>query len=144
MIVWILPLVLTPLVDQGIKHLLRRRLGSRSVPLGPWASLRLVSTRVWLARAGGESQLMVMWMRWVLAAGALAILPSAIPSSGVFVGLLLGGSLSHALETSARGIVSDYICSTWWPAFNLADVAISVGAVGILTHASIAVGAALT
>jgi lipoprotein signal peptidase len=31
-----------------------------------------------------------------------------------------------------RGGVSDYVCLRVWPAFNLADVAITVGAIGVL------------
>ena len=119
------------------------RLGSRSVPLGPLVSLRMVSARVWLARSERPSSLVLMWVLWVLAASALAILAGAIPPSRLFVGLLLGGSLSHALETSWRGKVSDYICSEWWPAFNLADVAITVGGLGVVTHATIALRVAL-
>jgi lipoprotein signal peptidase len=136
-----MPLLLIPLIDQGVKHLLRRKLGSQSVTLGPLVSLRMVSAHVWLARADGQSSLALMWMLWVLAASALLILAGLIPSCGVFVGLLLGGSLSHALETSWRGSVSDYICSGWWPAFNLADVAITIGALGVVIHASIALRA---
>ena len=62
---WFVPLLLMPLIDQGLKHLLRRRLGARSVPLGPFLSLRIVTTRVWLARGGEESGLGLMWMLWV-------------------------------------------------------------------------------
>jgi lipoprotein signal peptidase len=143
MIVWIVPLVLVPLIDQAVKHMLRRRLGARSVPLGPLASLRMVSARVWLARGGAQPNLVLMWTIWALAAGVLVILAGEMPRSAFFVGLLLGGSLSHALETSSRGTVSDYICSKWWPAFNLADVAITIGAVGIVMHASFALRVAL-
>jgi lipoprotein signal peptidase len=49
----------------------------------------------------------------------------------VFVGLLLGGSLSNAMEGSLRGSVTDYVCLRFWPAFNLADVALTAGAVGL-------------
>jgi lipoprotein signal peptidase len=141
--VWFVPLLLMPLIDQGVKHLLRRRLGLRSLALGPSVSLRMVNARVWLTRAEGPPNLARMWILWVLAAGGVAILAGVIPASRLFVGLLLGGSLSHALETSLRGSVSDYICSTWWPAFNLADVAITIGALGVLTHALIALQIAL-
>jgi lipoprotein signal peptidase len=50
----------------------------------------------------------------------------------IFVGLLLGGSLSHAVETSLRDAVSDYVCLRFWPAFNLADLALAAGAIGAL------------
>ena len=57
----------------------------------------------------------------------------------MFVGLLLGGSLSNALESSLRGTVSDYVCLRFWPAFNLADLALAAGAIGILAELLMAV-----
>jgi lipoprotein signal peptidase len=71
-----------------------------------------------------------LWL-WMVSAGALAVASAWLPSSRVFVGLLLGGSLSNALEGSLRGSVTDYVCLRCWPAFNLADVALTVGAMGI-------------
>ena len=35
------------------------------------------------------------------------------------------------------------ICSKWWPAFNLADVAITAGTVGIVLTGTLALRAAL-
>ena len=134
----IVPLLATPLVDQGVKQVLRRWLGARSVRMGPLVSLRMASARVWLTRLDRPSGVLPMWIVWLAAAAALAMLSRVIPASGLFVGLLLGGSLSHALEMSWRGSVSDYICSRWWPAFNLADVAITAGALGFLTQAAFA------
>ncbi len=141
---WAVPLVVIPLIDQGVKLLLRRRLGARSVTIGPLASVRLVDARVWLARGGGQPTVARIWLVWALAASALAVTAIVIPASGVFVGCLLGGSLSHAAETTSRGTVCDYICPRWWPAFNLADVAITSGALGVLTHVSIALRLAWT
>jgi signal peptidase II len=125
-------LFLIPLADQALKLVLRRRLGPRSVPLGPVGGLRMVKTRIWLARRGGRPNLAGMWTMWLLAAGAVALLTAWAPSCGWFAGLLLGGSLSHGLESSVRGSVSDYVCLRFWPAFNLADVAITVGAIGVV------------
>jgi lipoprotein signal peptidase len=45
---------------------------------------------------------------------------------------VLGASLSHAVETSVRGNVTDYICLRVWPAFNLADLALAAGALGLI------------
>jgi hypothetical protein len=125
-------LFLIPLVDQALKLVLRRRLGPRAVPLGPLGDLRMVKTRIWLARRGGRPSLAVMWTLWLLAAGALALLSAWVPWCGWFAGLLLGGSLSHGVESSVRGSVSDYVCLRFWPAFNFADVAITVGAIGVV------------
>ena len=125
-------LFLIPLADQAIKLVLRRRLGPGSVPLGPLGDLRMVKTRIWLARRGGRPNPAVIWTLWLLAAGAVALLSAWAPSCGWFAGLLLGGSLSHGLESLVRGSVSDYVCLRFWPAFNLADVAITVGAIGVV------------
>jgi lipoprotein signal peptidase len=57
------------------------------------------------------------------------------PSYGGFAGLLLGGSLSHLLETTRRGWICDYVCLRFWPAFNLADVALTAGTIGTALNA---------
>jgi signal peptidase II len=45
------------------------------------------------------------------------------------VGLLLGGALGNALDRIRIGAVIDYVKLPNWPAFNLADIAITVGVV---------------
>ena len=116
--------------DLGLKLLLRRFMGPASLPMGPFGNVRMVPGQVWVRRLGGCSNARVMWALWAAAAIALAIVSAAVPSSQVFVGLLLGGSLSNALETSVRGTVTDYICLRFWPAFNFADLALTVGGIG--------------
>ena len=62
-------------------------------------------------------------------------LTTRLPGCGWCAALLLGGSLSHMIETSRRGRVCDYLCLRFWPAFNLADAAISIGTVGFIVQA---------
>jgi lipoprotein signal peptidase len=119
-------------VDLLLKVVLRRAIDDRVVSLGWLGSLRLVAAPVWLARVSGERHVGALWFLWGVAAGILLIFASWIPLSHVFAGLLLGGSLSNALESTWRGRVSDYVCLTFWPAFNLADLAIIAGAVGLV------------
>ncbi|BBY79522.1 hypothetical protein MPUL_06800 [Mycolicibacterium pulveris] len=78
---------------------------------------------------------------WAVSAAALMAAAAALPSSAVFVGLLLGGSLSNVIESSLRGSVTDFVCLRFWPAFNVADVALAAGAVGIGFELVRAVGA---
>jgi len=61
-------------------------------------------------------------------------LASRLPGSEWCAALLLGGSLSHVIETSRRGRVCDYVCLRFWPAFNLADAAITIGTVGFIVQ----------
>lgn len=47
----------------------------------------------------------------------------------VAVGLILGGAVGNLADRATNGSVVDMIHLTWWPTFNLADVAICVGVV---------------
>jgi len=87
-----------------------------------------------LANAGG-------WQRWFFLAIAVAVsawiavmLAKPRPvSEALSFGLILGGALGNGLDRATRGHVIDYLdfhVRGWhWPAFNIADVAITTGAV---------------
>jgi lipoprotein signal peptidase len=127
-------LLLVPVLDQALKLLVLRRLAPASLPLGPLGKLRVVRSRTWLARAGFCPNLAMVWTLWVFAAASLAVLTGLFPPCAWFAGALLGGSLSHALETSLRGCIIDYVRLRFWPAFNLGDLAITVGALGVVVQ----------
>lgn len=89
-----------------------------------------------LSDAGG-------WQRWffvVLALAASAVilfwlrmLPARNRWLGGALALVLGGALGNLWDRLAHGYVIDFIDAYYrdwhWPAFNLADAAISVGAI---------------
>ena len=55
-------------------------------------------------------------------------------STGVALGLILGGALGNLIDRISGGIgldgpVTDFIDMRWWPVFNLADSAIVIGAI---------------
>jgi signal peptidase II len=129
---WIAAFLVIPLADQAIKALLRQRLGDRVVSLGPLGSLRVIDAPIWWARGGLRPTPVMLWIAWLAGAGALVALATRLPGSEWCAALLLGGSLSHMIETSRRGRVCDYLCLRFWPAFNLADAAISIGTVGFI------------
>jgi signal peptidase II len=47
-------------------------------------------------------------------------------------GLLLGGALGNLLDRLLHGAVTDFLKLPLWPAFNLADVAITFGVLALL------------
>ncbi len=49
------------------------------------------------------------------------------PGMWVAVGLLAGGALGNLVDRVRAGVVTDYIHLPHWPAFNLADIAVTVG-----------------
>jgi signal peptidase II len=68
----------------------------------------------------------------VLALCAIAIALAGLVARNDVVaagaGLLVGGSLGNLIDRLSHGAVTDFIDFTRWPAFNLADIAITVGA----------------
>ncbi len=87
--------------------------------LPPWL-LAVVALGVTLA--------LVIWLRRV----ETRLLAAAI-------GLVIGGALGNVIDRFRLGAVADYLDFHWsgyhWPAFNLADSAISVGVVLLLLDA---------
>jgi signal peptidase II len=69
----------------------------------------------------------------VLAAGAFALLLAYFLASsdrdGLWlpVGLLAGGALGNLIDRIADGAVTDFIDPPNWPAFNVADIEITLG-----------------
>lgn len=52
--------------------------------------------------------------------------------SWIPVGLLMGGALGNVIDRIAHGAVTDFLKLPAWPAFNVADVAITFGVVALL------------
>jgi hypothetical protein len=126
-------MVLTVVIaDQAIKLMLRRFVGSGTFALGRCGSVRVVPGRIWLRRLARPCSGWTMWCVWLAAAAALAAVSASAPFNTLFVGLLLGSSFSHAVESSLRGSITDYICLRNGATFNLADLALAAGAIGIL------------
>ncbi len=48
------------------------------------------------------------------------------------VALFMGGTAGNLIDRLIRGYVIDFIDLTYWPAFNVADLAISLGIVGMV------------
>jgi signal peptidase II len=115
--------------------MLRRALADRRFGLWSLGCLQLSSATIWLARSRQSPRISALCALWLLTACALTVLTAFVPASAWFAGLALGGALSHVIETWVRGCVTDFICPTFWPAFNLADAAIVAGGFGIAATA---------
>lgn len=78
------------------------------------------------------------WMVAAVVTVALAALlayfafNAAMPALWLPVGLVLGGALGNLADRARIEAVIDFIDPSFWPAFNLADVAIVVGVLGVL------------
>jgi signal peptidase II len=67
----------------------------------------------------------------VLARVALRVLPAGGPLGKVAIGLIFGGAVGNLIDRARFGAVVDFVDVHWrgwhWPAFNVADSAITVG-----------------
>ena len=85
------------------------------------------------------------WQRWLFSAIALAVIVVALrllwkhsrqTLFALSLTLILSGALGNLIDRSLWGYVIDFLdfyLGTWhWPAFNLADTAICLGAAGII------------
>lgn len=74
----------------------------------------------------------------LLTAGALALLVAYFathatrPYAWLATGLLLGGALGNVIDRVRDKAVTDFIDLPLWPAFNLADVSITLGIIALL------------
>jgi signal peptidase II len=67
----------------------------------------------------------------VLARVALRVLPAGGPTGRLAIGLIFGGAVGNLIDRARFGAVIDFVDVYWrgwhWPAFNVADSAITVG-----------------
>ncbi len=50
----------------------------------------------------------------------------------IFFGLVFGGALGNAVDRFFRGFVVDFISVGTFPIFNIADIAVTLGVIGLL------------
>ena len=121
--------------DQATKTLVRQNvdLGSRD---GVFPGVELVHVRnrgvaFGLFTDGGALLVIV----GIVAVSALLIFfatHSRRPLVWLPTGLLLGGAAGNLIDRVDRGYVTDFIDLPAWPAFNLADVCITLGVLSLL------------
>lgn len=128
------------ILDQWTKQLAESRLTwGESVQVTSWFDFTLAyntgAAFSFLSDAGG-------WQRWFFAIVALGVsafiavwmwrLPKEQRLLGFGLALILGGAIGNLYDRLALGHVIDFISvhyqSYYWPAFNIADSAICVGA----------------
>lgn len=124
------------LVDQLVKALVRGSLeaGERRDVLGD--ALRVVHVEndgVAFGRLSGSPVLVALIVAVALVA-LVVYVGTHLDVRGIWLptGMLLGGAIGNVVDRVARGSVTDYIKASHWPAFNAADVSITLGVVLLL------------
>lgn len=118
------------LADQLAKAAIEARLvpGEQVDVLGPLGLTLSHNRGVAFGLAGGAGAPLIVLT--VVALGVVAYLFARDPTRpGMWVatGLLAGGAIGNLVDRVRAGEVTDFVDLSPWPAFNLADVAITLG-----------------
>lgn len=137
---WLVPLLVSTtvlLLDQASKIWIRATLGPQplreAIPLiGEWSNLIYSrNTGVAFGLFQNMSPLFLV-LSSLITLGAIYVyivyLPNQHAGIQLSMGLIIGGALGNVVDRIRLGYVVDFIQIGWWPVFNVADSAITVGA----------------
>ncbi len=138
---WIWLSVLVVVLDQATKYLAETLLVMHQpVPIWSWFNLMLTyntgAAFSFLADAGGWQRWFFLGLGCAVSIGLVVWLMRLKPGEkglAVALALILGGAIGNLIDRAWLGQVIDFIqlyYDRWyWPAFNIADSAITVGAI---------------
>ncbi|MAM88618.1 signal peptidase II [Marinobacter sp. UBA2678] len=139
---WLTIAALLALADQALKWLVQDLMPyGQSIPLTSFFNW----VHVWntgaafslLADAGGWQRYFFIVLALTVSVALILMLRKPLPRlEAMGYSLILGGAVGNVADRIIRGYVVDYLDFHWydwhWPAFNLADVGICLGAVLLL------------
>lgn len=141
---WVIPLIVI-VIDHAIKGLIQLQL-----PYGASIALTEFFNLVHVWNTGAAFGFLATepgWQRYFFIALAAAVsvtlawmLRKPLPrGQALAFSLIIGGALANAIDRLVRGYVVDFLDFHWrdwhWPAFNAADIALTLGASLIIAGA---------
>lgn len=122
-------------VDQLTKHAVRAGIEvgqqEKFLPGVQLVHVRNTGVAFSLFSGGGTLVLVFTFAALAVLVGYFALRPRR-PWLWLPTGLLIGGALGNLIDRLANGAVTDFIKLPLWPAFNVADMAITFGVLALL------------
>lgn len=132
----VLTTVVVLVLDQGAKVLVRDRISAghpRDVLGGTLRLVHVENDGVAFGRLSGNAGLVGVVVALALLALVVYFLRHLdTPLVWLPTGLLMGGALGNVVDRILQGSVTDYIKLPHWPAFNVADICITVGVLALV------------
>ncbi|MBN1156579.1 signal peptidase II [Candidatus Woesearchaeota archaeon] len=123
------------ILDQVSKLLVRSNLamGERLFSIGFFSIARTENTGAAFSILQNHSVLLI-WITVIFLGLVLYYFDTFPEKTGfnVLIGMVFGGALSNMLDRIFLGRITDFLATTFWPTFNMADSCICIGAVGLV------------
>jgi signal peptidase II len=129
------------ILDQSTKALVRHGLGqTQTLRLGLVVLRHRLNRRAFFGSPSNNSLLLILLVAEVVALMAVTLFAPLMGGTltVVALGIAAGGASSNVIDQVLHRGVVDFIDLGWWPVFNLADLAIVVGATSALVSFGIA------
>jgi len=127
--------VVTVAADQAVKALVRSTI-ERGEEIDLILGIQLVNVRNRGIAFGLFSEGGILLVLFAVAALVALLIFFAShrdrPLVWLPTGLLIGGATGNLIDRTREGGVTDFIDLPWWPAFNVADIAITFGVLSLL------------
>jgi len=127
--------IIIVLIDQLSKYLVRGSL-VETIKFSTFFSLAFVkNTGAGFGILKGQ-QIMLATVSVLILAGIIYYLKEIFKEKklSVLLGLIFAGGLGNLIDRLFLGYVTDFLSLSFWPAFNIADSAITLGAIGIIIY----------
>jgi signal peptidase II len=122
-------------LDQVTKHLVRTGIepgdAHKFLPGIQLVHVRNTGVAFSLFSGGGTLVLVFTLVALAVLLGYFTVRPSR-PWLWLPTGLLIGGALGNLIDRIVHGAVTDFVKLPLWPAFNVADMAITIGVIALL------------
>ena len=130
------PSLIVLVLDQITKYFVSVNItGPFPVILGVFHLVFVKNTGAGFGILKGQQLLLIFISIFVV--GLIFFLYDKIPKKGyvpISVGLLLGGTIGNLVDRIRLGYVIDFLDFRIWPSFNVADSAITLGAIGLAIY----------
>lgn len=80
-----------------------------------------------------KGQVFILILFSLIVLGLILYYYKATPTKLIpFVAMIFGGALGNLIDRIMYGYVVDFISFSFWPAFNVADVGVTIGVLGLV------------
>lgn len=127
--------VLVIIVDQLTKWLIRQSV-TQPIPLSSFLEItNIQNTGIGFGLLQGYGWILTIVI--VLIIGTLLWYYPQVPHQWfpkLSYAFIISGAIGNLVDRIVFGTVTDFISFSFWPAFNVADTAITLGVIGLLIH----------